>query len=510
MTDGYDEWAAARTPSLLRFAHVLAGPIEGAGEAAENVVDRLVRRALARVWTSWESIVRGDDPDLRARRSVVEACPSRRSAPVATRVPVPAGGASYDGPADALGSWLGGLPVRRRAAVVLRHLEGRSDDEIAEVVGASVSAVRKDLERATASLPDDLPLDESLLALADSAPVRLRAAVGPVDPPPPARLRSPWMAAVAVVVLVASVAFVNHATRTPPGVVHYPSGSVPAAWRYESYGGVQVQVPATWGWGGAPIHSEVFGGSGLGGCGADQAAVRSPDDHSSYITSLTPFTGRPVKMSDQCVAWGSDGTMPRTDAVWFASPLPVGEKLLGAVVAETRIVAGQHVTAFSRDPQLRRQILGTAQQVDVDANGCPTQPVLTSVAGAGSAVPESLSVCVYSQDTGSSVLLWSAHQGSAAALAYTRAFASATAHGSSCAATPQGEWVALGIRDGRGGAERWDLLDPRCSRLVGHGSESTLTVGDVAPWAGGGTTAYVDPPQQVDPRVAAYFRGATG
>ena len=105
-------------------------------------------------------------------------------------------------------------------------------------------------------------------------------------------------------------------------------------------------------------------------------------------------------MSDACVTWGSDGSMPTTDALWFASPLAVGVEALGPVVAETRAIGGQHVTVFSGESALRRQILGTAQVVDTDANGCPRSAVQRPTPGPAGLTPSSLSVCVYSQDTG--------------------------------------------------------------------------------------------------------------
>jgi hypothetical protein len=499
VTSGYGEWAAARTPSLLRLALVVAGSDEAA--------DRAVRAALARTWSSWETILRTDDPDLRARHFLLAACPTRR-VPAPVRVPVPAGGPEESTPPDVVGPWLDSLPLRRRAAVVLRHLEERPDTEIAEILGTPASVVRKDLERAVADLPGDA-LREALVALASSAPAQLSGPVAAVDAPPVRRLRSPWVAALAVLGLVVTVALVNKATQAPPGVIRYPSVTAPSAWRAESYDGVQVRVPDTWGWGGAPLRSDIFGGHRLGACGANQAAVLSPSDHSSYISSATPFVGRPAKMSERCLTWGSDGVMPSGDAVWFDSPMAVGVKPLGAVLAETRAVGDQHVTVFSGDPALRRQILGTAQQVEVDANGCPTRAVQRPVSGASAPAPASMSVCVYSQDTGTAVLLWSALKDSASARAYVQAFAAAGPGGrTSCPVTPQGEWVALGIRDSRGGAERWDVLDLGCARLIGRGTEAALTVADVAPWAGGGTTAYVGLPRGLDGGLAPYFRGA--
>jgi DNA-directed RNA polymerase specialized sigma24 family protein len=508
VTSGFDEWMAARTPSLLRLALVLAG--------TEEAADSTVRASLARLRSSWEAVRRADDPDLRARRLVVDACLSRRSARLTTHVPVPAGGSDRGTGADRIAPWLDALPPRRRAAVVLRHLEHRTEGEIVEILGASTAAVRKDLDRAHATLPGGWPttpdardplLHEALLGLAAAAPAQLSAPVGGASPS--RRVRSHWLAGGAVIGLVATIAVVNQATRTPPGVITYPSVTVPAVWRTESYDGVQVRVPDTWGWGGAPIHSDAFAHR-LGGCGANQAAVRSPSDHSSYLTSTTPFSGRPATLSYRCYPWGSDGVLPSTDAVWFDSPLDVGLKGLGAVTAETRAVGSQHVTVFSADTQLRREVLGTAEQVDVDANGCPTQAVQRPTAGGHGLVPSSLSVCVYSQDTGRSVLLWSARKDATAALAYTRAFtAAAGGAGASCPVPPQGEWVALGLRDSGGGAERWDLLDLSCARLVGQRTQAPLTDADVGPWAGGGTAAYVAAPSGVDRLVASYFWSPT-
>ena len=180
-------------------------------------------------------------------------------------------------------------------------------------------------------------------------------------------------------------------------------------------------MPATWGFGGAPLRADFFDGR-LGACGANQAAVLSAADHASYVSSATPFAGRPAMMTDACVAWGSDGVMPSTDALWFESPLPVGVRNVGSVVAETRAMGGQHVTVFSRESALRRQILGTAEVVDTDANGCPRT---RRAPGDGRAptglTPTSLSVCVYSQDTGASVLMWSGRVDGRSAQAYADA-----------------------------------------------------------------------------------------
>ena len=470
MTGGFDEWAAARTPSLLRFAHALTED----GATAEAAVEK----ALERTRKAWAGVERGDDPDLMARRFLAD-----------------------------------GSSSRRRAAVVLRVLEDRSDAEIAEVLGTSHAFARSQVQRGLATLQDDLPtsgdatLGDLLDARAISAPSHLTRPMSPTDPPPRRRGRSTWVAALAVLALVVTVAVVGRATRTPPGVITYPSVHAPADWRYESYAGVQVRVPAAWGFGGAPLRADFFGGR-LGACGANQAAVRSTADHAAYVTSATPFVGRPSKMTDACVPWGSDGSLPSTDAVWFGSPLAVGVKGVGSVVAETRAIGGQHVTVFSGESALRRQILGTAEVVDVDGNGCPTRAVQVASPGPDSLAPTSLSVCVYSQDTGTTALLWSGRVDARSAQAYADAVQHAGRARSACTPIPSGRWVALGLH-GDGGT-RWDVVDLHCGAIERTGGAAPLSRATVRDWARDGVTAYAVAPSGLPRSVAAYFHPALG
>jgi DNA-directed RNA polymerase specialized sigma24 family protein len=511
VASGFDEWVTARTPSLLRFAQVLAGSDEAAQKA--------VRAALARVWSSWETTRRADDPDLRARDFVVRACPSRRPARVPDRTPVAVGvGPMVDDAVDErpVAAWLETLPLRRRAVVVLTFLEDRPDDEIADVVGVSEASVRAQRQRALATLPPDVPgapdardrvVRAALGVLASSANAHLPDLPVSVDPPPARHRRSVWLAVLAVLGLVVGVAWVSHESRAPSGVITYPKVAVPTTWRVESYGGVQIGVPGTWGWGGAPIRADYFGGNKLGGCGADEAAVGSDASRSSYVTSGTPFVGRPAVLSHRCVPWGSDGVLPTTDAVWFGSPMKVGLKGLGTVVAETRAIGGQHLTVFSADPRLRREVLGSAEVVDTDANGCPTRAVQEPVAGPAGLTPSSLSVCVYSQDTGVPVLLWSGREDAAAARRYVDALGGSAA--GPCSSTPQGEWVALGVAGAAG--ERWDVVNLGCARIVAaDGSATPLEPRTLDPWAHNAIRAYVAGPRRAAADVASYFRSPTG
>ncbi len=470
MDGGYDEWAAARTPSLLRFAHALTED----GSTAEPAV----RGALRRLRRSWPEVERGADPDLAARRFVVEACPDRR-----------------------------------RAAAVLRLLEDRSDPEIAEVLGTSHAFARSQVQRGLAALQRSHPeasasgaLRAALAEQADVAPAHLPPAAQE-DAASPRRSRT-WVTVLAVLSLLVAIPLVTRASRSAAGALTYPAPHVPDTWRYESYDGVQLRVPGDWGWGGAPVHSDLFGGRHLGGCGADQAAVLSPADRSTYVTSVTPFVGRPAMMSQRCVSWGSAGVIPTAEAVWFDSPLPVGEKGMGSVIAETRAVGGQHVTVFAGRPSLRRQILGTAERVDVDAYGCPTAVVQQPRAATSGQAPTSLSVCVYSQDTGVSVLLWSGRVGAADTRAYVAAAGRAGAGSHRCAATPSGRWVALGVHVGD--RTRWDVVDLSCASVEVAGAGTVpMTAATVRSWARDGVTAYVPVPRG-HPALDPYFQSASG
>lgn len=51
-----------------------------------------------------------------------------------------------------LDRWLAELPVEQRAAVVLKHVEGRTSREIAEILGCSEGSVEQRLVRAKATL----------------------------------------------------------------------------------------------------------------------------------------------------------------------------------------------------------------------------------------------------------------------------------------------------------------------------------------------------------------------
>ena len=195
---------------------------------------------------------------------------------------------------------------------------------------------------------------------------------------------------------------------------------------------------------------------------------------------------------------------PTGTAVWFGSPLAVGVKNVGPVLAETRAVGDQHVTVFAAKSALRRQILGTAEAVDVDANGCPTRAVQVPTAGSASSTPTSTV----------GLRLLPGHGFDRADVVRPprrshrpgvrrRAAPGGPRPAPRARSVPTGRWVALGLHGD--GATRWDVVDLRCGAIERPGGTVPLTPATVRDWARDGVTAYAVAPAGLPRSVAAYF-----
>jgi RNA polymerase sigma-70 factor (sigma-E family) len=147
----FDDWVAARGPSLLRFAFVVTGSQHAAEDALQD--------ALARACEKWARVSSTQDPDSYVRRMVVNAHISRwrrtrRESPVSTF----RDGDSHPDPADRVGTgdavWsvCRELPPRQRAAVVLRFYEDLEYAEIATLLGCSEATARSHVHRALGAL----------------------------------------------------------------------------------------------------------------------------------------------------------------------------------------------------------------------------------------------------------------------------------------------------------------------------------------------------------------------
>jgi RNA polymerase sigma-70 factor (sigma-E family) len=154
----FEEFAAARSPALLRYASLLSGD----REEARDIVQEVLARAMLR----WRRLVSAGEPyayvrrmvtneflSLQRRRRRFSFVPLRErdldgpSAPVA---PNPSGAE------DELWQLLGTLPRQQRAVIVLRYYEGLGDEEIADVLGCRLGTVRGYASRALATLRVEL------------------------------------------------------------------------------------------------------------------------------------------------------------------------------------------------------------------------------------------------------------------------------------------------------------------------------------------------------------------
>jgi hypothetical protein len=134
-----------------------------------------------------------------------------------------------------------------------------------------------------------------------------------------------------------------------------------AGWRWESYGGVELQVPAAW----------TYGVSNAPWCGGPNG--RQPDGEVGR--------GAPQDLR------GCASPIPaerRGQHVWFSrdegTPQPVaGEQLGGGWVKDVHTAGGVTIEVQTRDPALRDRILGSIREVSVDQNRCPvTHPISTA------------------------------------------------------------------------------------------------------------------------------------
>jgi RNA polymerase sigma-70 factor (sigma-E family) len=156
----FREFAAARLPSLLRFAHLVT--------ADASLAEDVVQTALAKTALAWHRIERKDDPVAYVRRAIVNTAANHwrrkpwRERPVAE---LPDRPGQYDAQAayderDAMWRALATLPPKQRAVLVLRYYSGLSEAEIADELGCSRGTVKSQASKALARLRTSAELIE--------------------------------------------------------------------------------------------------------------------------------------------------------------------------------------------------------------------------------------------------------------------------------------------------------------------------------------------------------------
>jgi RNA polymerase sigma-70 factor (sigma-E family) len=156
--EGFAEFVAARSPSLLRTAWLLTGD---AGRAED-----LLQTVLARLWWRWSRVGSGDDPEAYVRRMLYTTylnwwhrrwrgeVPADWLPETAERTDLAGDSAARDAVRRALAR----LSARQRAVVVLRFVEDRSVAETAALLGCTAGTVKTQTSRALGALRTDADL----------------------------------------------------------------------------------------------------------------------------------------------------------------------------------------------------------------------------------------------------------------------------------------------------------------------------------------------------------------
>jgi RNA polymerase sigma-70 factor (sigma-E family) len=153
--DEFREFVAARWQALVRTAYLLVGD--------HGLAEDLVQTTLERVHRRWERIERRDQPEVYARRILINLAISWRRRRRVHEIPVAAvadasAGNDVEPPdlGDAVWTAVRRLPPRMRAVIVLRYVEDRSEAEAADLIGCSVGTVKSAASRGLARIRDQL------------------------------------------------------------------------------------------------------------------------------------------------------------------------------------------------------------------------------------------------------------------------------------------------------------------------------------------------------------------
>ncbi len=287
--------------------------------------------------------------------------------------------------------------------------------------------------------------------------------------------------------------------------------SAPAKWRTEHWRDLQVDVPAEWAYGGAPMEG---GGGGPVACYAI-AMVTSSGERTSESDRTEPYVGRPITLTDVCQVYpfiGPDAGTPQAPSVWLGAHVRPGSIDRGdGWTQETVEVNGTTLTVTTDDPDLRERILGSA----VGGETCLSEiepaydDTFVRTVGGDPREAETLTVCAYrlfDEDSGIAPLVYAEQLGRDSVTDYLDSIEGAEPE-DQCPSTDivEAEWVSLELGDAEGDVIRRDVVHLVCPGIdvgaedAGGFVNVELTPARTAPWSHNGLRA-----------VLSYFIGVQG
>jgi RNA polymerase sigma-70 factor (sigma-E family) len=140
-------WVSSSRGRLRRTAFLLCGDW--------FLADDLVQDALTRMFSGWERVRAGGDPDAYARKVLLNLYLNSRQRPwrreeSRSELPdaaAPAAASGVDGDRDQLIAALREVPARQRAVLVLRYWEDLSVEQTAAVLGTAPGTIKSQASR---------------------------------------------------------------------------------------------------------------------------------------------------------------------------------------------------------------------------------------------------------------------------------------------------------------------------------------------------------------------------
>jgi RNA polymerase sigma-70 factor (sigma-E family) len=166
--DEFAEFVHARSPALHRAAYLMVGDVALAQD--------LVQEALVKTYAAWGRLRDKGNAEAYCRKAITTTAISwfrrkswSRERPTGT---LPETGHAGHGDDVARSQWLWDalqqLPVRQRAAIVLRYYEDLTEAQTAEAMGCAVGTVKSQVSSGIGKLRDLLGDDDpDLLPLTD-------------------------------------------------------------------------------------------------------------------------------------------------------------------------------------------------------------------------------------------------------------------------------------------------------------------------------------------------------